>query len=51
MATDRPQTRDRCRTQMRLGDVILQAGVLRIKVGIVPATRTLGKSGAPIGGQ
>ena len=44
MTTDRPQTRDRCRTQMRLGDVILEAGVLRIKVENVPATRTLGKS-------
>ena len=43
MATDRTQTRDRCRTQMQLRDVILQAGVLRIKVEIFPATRTLGK--------
>ena len=44
MATDPPQTRDRCRTQMRLGGVILQTGVLRIKVEIVPATRTVGKN-------
>ena len=44
MTTDRPQTRVRCRTQMRLGDVIPQIGVMRIKEEIIPATRTGGKS-------
>ena len=42
-ATDRPQMRDRYRTQIRLRDVIPQAGVNRIKKGIVPATRTGGQ--------
>ena len=40
LATGRPQARHRCRTQMRLGDVIPQTGVMRIKEEIVPATRT-----------
>ena len=43
MATDRPQRRDRCRTQMRLVDVIPQIGVMRIKKEIIPATQTGGK--------
>ena len=51
MATDRPQTRDRCRTKMRLGEVILQTKVIRIKEEIVPASRTGGNIRAPIGGQ
>ena len=44
LATDRPQTNDRCETQMRLGEVISQAGVTRIKEDVNPATRTGGKS-------
>ena len=43
LATDRPQTNDRCETQMRLGEVISQAGVTRIKEDVNPATRTGGK--------
>ena len=43
LTTDRPQTKDRRKTQLRLGDVIPQTGVMRIKEEIVPATRTRGK--------
>ena len=43
LAIDRPQTRDQCRAQMRLGDVIPQTGVMRIKEEVVPVTRTGGK--------
>ena len=51
MATDRPQTKDRCKAQMRLRDLIPQTGVMRIKEEIIPATRTGGKSRASIGRQ
>ena len=43
-ATDRPQTRDRCRTQTRLGGVIPQTGVIWIKKEIIPASRTGGNN-------
>ena len=43
MATDRPQTKDRCKAQMRLRDLIPQTGVMRIKEEIIPANRTGGK--------
>ena len=48
LATDRPQLNDRCRTHIRLGDVIPGTGVMRIKEEVIPATRTGGKSGASI---
>ena len=43
LATDRPQLNDRCETQMRLEEVISQAGVTRIKEDVNPATLTGGK--------
>ena len=43
LATDRPQTNDRRKIHMRLGDVIPGAGVMRVKEETIPATRTGGK--------
>ena len=40
LATDRPRTNDRRETQIRLRDVIPQAGVMRIKEEVNPATIT-----------
>ena len=51
LATDRPQTNDRRRIHMRLGDVIPGTGVMRVREGTIPATRREGKSRALIRGQ
>ena len=40
LATDGPQTNDRRKIHMRLGDVIPGTGVMRVKEGTLPATRT-----------
>ena len=40
LATDRPQTNDRHKVHMRLGDVIPGTGVMRIKQEVIPAIRT-----------
>ena len=39
-ATDRPQTNDRRKVHMQLGDVIPGTGVMRVNEGTIPATRT-----------
>ena len=43
MATDRPQTNDRRKIHMRLGDVIPGTGVMRAKEETIQASRTGGK--------
>ena len=43
LATDRPQTKDRRKMQMRLGDMIPQTGVMQIEEETIPATRKGGK--------
>ena len=43
LATDSPQTNDRRKIHMRLGDVIPGTGVMRIKEEVIPALRTGGK--------
>ena len=43
LATDRPRPNNRRQTQIRLGELIPQAGVMRIKEEVNPATRTGGK--------
>ena len=43
LATDRPQTNDRRKTHMRLGDVIPGAGVMQIKKEVIPVIRIGGK--------
>ena len=40
LATDRPPTNDRRKTHMRLGDVIPETGVMRVKEETIPAIRT-----------
>ena len=45
--TDRPQTNDRRKIHMRLGDVIPGTGVMRIKEEVIPAIRTGGKLQIP----
>ena len=47
LATDRPQTNDRRKIHMRLGDVIPGTVVTRIKEEIIPAIRTGGKIQSP----
>ena len=42
MSTGRPQTNDRRKIHMRLGDVIPGAGVMRAKEETTPASRTGG---------
>ena len=51
LATDRPQTNDRRRIHMRLGDVIPGTGVKRVEEETIPATSKEGKSRALIRGQ
>ena len=43
LATDRPQTNDRRKVHMRLGDLIPGTGVMRAKEETIPAIRTEGK--------
>ena len=43
LATDQPQTNDRRKIHMRLGDGIPGTGVMRIKEEVIPAIRTGGK--------
>ena len=43
LAKEQPQTNDRRETQIQLGDVISQVGVMRNKEEVNPATRTGGK--------
>ena len=43
LATDRPQTNDRRKIHMRLGDVILGTGVTRKNEEVIPAIQTRGK--------
>ena len=50
LATDRPQTNDRRKIHMRLGDVIPGAGVMRVKEETIPAIRTGGKIQSPYQG-
>ena len=40
LATDRPQTNDRRKIHMRLGDVIPGTGVMPVKEETISATRT-----------
>ena len=40
LATDVPQTKDRRMIHMRLGDMILGTGVMRVKEETIPAIRT-----------
>ena len=47
MATDRPQTNDRRKIHMRMGDVIPGTGVMRAKDETIPASRTGGKIRSP----
>ena len=42
LATDRPQTNDRRKTHMRLGDVIPGTGSMRIKEEVITVIRTEG---------
>ena len=42
LATDRPQTNDRRKIHMRLGDVIQGTRVMRVKEETIPAIRTGG---------
>ena len=48
LATDRPQTKDRLKTHMRLEDVIPGTGVMRIKEEVIPAIRTGRKNPEPL---
>ena len=50
MATDRPQTNDRRKIPMRLGDVIPGTGVMQAKEETIPASRTGGKILSPYQG-
>ena len=43
LATDRPQTNDRRKIHMRLGDMIPGTGVMRIREEVVAAIQTGGK--------
>ena len=43
LATDRPQTNDRRKAHMRLGEVISGTGVMRAKEETIPAIWTEGK--------
>ena len=43
LATDRPQTNDRRKIHMPVGDVIPGTGVMRVKEETIPAIRTGGK--------
>ena len=47
LATDRPQTNERRKIHLRLGDVIQGTGVMRIKEEVIPAIRTGGKIHRP----
>ena len=47
LATDRPQTNDRRKIHMRLGDMITGTGVMRVKEETIPAIRTGGKIQSP----
>ena len=40
LATEQPQTNDRRKINMQLGDVIPGTGVMRIKEQVIPAIRT-----------
>ena len=51
LATDRPQTNDRRKIHMQLGDVIPGTGVMRVKEEIIPAIRTGGKIQFPYQGE
>ena len=44
LATDRPQTNDRRKTNVQLGEVIPRTGVKLSKEEVIPAIRTGGKS-------
>ena len=50
VATDRPQTNERRKINMRLGDVIPGTGVMRAKEETIPASRTGGKIWRPYQG-
>ena len=50
LATDQPQTNDRRKIHMRLGDVIPGTGVMRIKEETIPVIRTGGKNPDPLSG-
>ena len=50
LATNRPQTNDRRKIHMRLGDVIPGTGVMQIREEIIPAIRTGGKIQSPCQG-
>ena len=50
LATDRPQTNDRRKTHMRLGDLIPGTGVMRIKEEVITVIRTEGKTQSPYQG-
>ena len=50
VATDRPQTNDRRKMHMRLGDAIPGTGVMRVKEETNPAIRTGGKIQSPYQG-
>ena len=43
LATDCPQTNDRPKIHMRLGDVTIGTGVMPIKEEVIPAIQTRGK--------
>ena len=47
LATNRPQTNDRRKIHMRLGDVIPGTRVMRIKEEVIPGIRTGGKIQSP----
>ena len=47
MAKDRPLTNDQRNIHMRLGDVILEKGVMRAREEIIPASRTGKKIRSP----
>ena len=50
LATDRPQTNDRRKIHMRLGDVVPGTGVMRIKEEVIPVIRIEGKIQSPYQG-
>ena len=43
LATDRPQTNDRCKAHMRLGEKVPGTGDMRAKEETIPAIRTEGR--------
>ena len=51
LATDRPQTNDRRKIHMRLGNMNPGKGVMRVKEETIPAIRTGGKIQSPYQGQ